>query len=75
MTYDNKHELSRIADLNKIEELLFNSEHIMSRAIADNTGIHYQSIAKWRNGERNYRAMNIDFAVDLTNFYDKYNQK
>lgn len=63
----------RVAELDKIENLLFNSEQINTITIADDTGIHYQTIYKYRNRSLDYLNMNLDFAIRLTEYYDKNN--
>lgn len=71
MTYKNTH---RLADLDKINKLLFDSEQITSMAIADATNINYQTIYKYRNNSLDTLNMNLDFAIKLTEYYDLYHQ-
>lgn len=60
-----------LANREHIEELLFNRKDIKSIDIARETNIPYVSIAKYRNGERNYTGINLDYAIKLTKAYKK----
>lgn len=61
----------RIANKDYIEELLFNRRDIKSYDIAKSSGIPYVSITQYRSGTRNYTGMNLDYAIELSNAYQK----
>lgn len=62
---------TNIANRTKIEDLLFEQKGITTHQIAEVTEIPYSTVSKWRNGNRNYTIINLDYAIRLTVAYDK----
>lgn len=60
------------ADLNKIKKLL---SQTTAYRISKDTGIGETTISRWVTGKTALEKMSLGHAIELTNYYNKINEK